>query len=56
MKIEKVKLTQVRTNAENPRTISKPKFQKLMDSILALRDRTSHSPPCWKFARLWSTI
>ncbi|WP_289739392.1 ParB N-terminal domain-containing protein [Paramuribaculum intestinale] len=36
MKIEKVKLTQVRTNAENPRTISKPKFQKLMDSILAL--------------------
>lgn len=36
MKIEKVKLTQVRTNAENPRTITKPKFQKLMDSILAL--------------------
>lgn len=30
-----VKLTQVRTSAENPRTISKPKFQKLIDSLLA---------------------
>lgn len=35
MKIEHVKLTQVKINAENPRTISRPKFQKLIDSILA---------------------
>lgn len=36
MKIEQVKLTQVKTNAENPRTITKPKFQKLIDSLLVL--------------------
>lgn len=35
MDIEQVKLTQVKTNAENPRTITKPKFQKLIDSLLA---------------------
>lgn len=35
MKSETVKLTQVKINAENPRTISKPKFQKLIDSILS---------------------
>ena len=34
MKIEQLKLTQVKTNAENPRTITKPKFQKLIDSLL----------------------
>lgn len=34
MKIEQVKLTQVKSNTENPRTITKPKFQKLIDSIL----------------------
>lgn len=35
MKIEQVKLTQVKVNAENPRGIAKPKFQKLIDSLLA---------------------
>lgn len=35
MKIEQVKLTQVKANAENPRGIAKPKFQKLIDSLLA---------------------
>lgn len=35
MKIEQVKLTQVKVNAENPRSIAKPKFQKLIDSLLA---------------------
>ena len=34
MKIEQVKLTQVRTNSENPRQIGKVKFQKLIDSLL----------------------
>lgn len=34
MKIEQVKLTQVKTNAENPRQINKVKFQKLIDSLL----------------------
>lgn len=34
MKIEQVKLTQVKANAENPRGIAKPKFQKLIDSVL----------------------
>lgn len=35
MKTEQVKLTQVKTNKANPRTITKTKFQKLVDSILA---------------------
>lgn len=35
MTTEHVKISQVKTNAENPRTITKPKFQKLIDSILA---------------------
>ena len=34
MKIEQVKLTQIKTNAENPRQIGKVKFQKLIDSLL----------------------
>lgn len=34
MKIEQVKLTQIKTNAENPRQIGKIKFQKLIDSLL----------------------
>lgn len=34
MDIEQVKLTQVKINAENPRTITKPRFQKLIDSLL----------------------
>lgn len=33
-KIKKVKLSQVRVNKQNPRTISKDKFQKLVTSIL----------------------
>lgn len=36
MQHEKVKLTRVKVNAENPRTITKVKFRKLIDSILAL--------------------
>lgn len=36
MKIEKVKLSQVRVNAANPRTITDTKFRKLIDSLLAL--------------------
>lgn len=35
MEARAVKLTQVKVNAENPRTITKPKFQKLIDSLLA---------------------
>lgn len=34
MKLEQVKLSQVKTNAENPRQIGKAKFQKLIDSLL----------------------
>lgn len=34
MKIEQVKLTQIKTNTENPRIIGKVKFQKLIDSLL----------------------
>lgn len=34
MKIEQVKLTQVKTSTENPRQIGKVKFQKLIDSLL----------------------
>ena len=35
MQSEILKLSQVKVNAENPRTITKVKFQKLIDSILA---------------------
>lgn len=34
MKIEQVKLTQIKINTENPRQIGKVKFQKLIDSLL----------------------
>lgn len=34
MKTEKVKLSQVKVNAENPRTITSEKFQKLVNSLL----------------------
>lgn len=36
MKIQKVKITQVKVNAENPRTITGDKFQRLINSILSL--------------------
>lgn len=36
MLIEQVKLTQVRTSADNPRTITADKFQKLINSLLVL--------------------
>lgn len=36
MKLEQVKLSQVKVNAENPRTITKEKFDKLINSILVL--------------------
>lgn len=36
MKTEKVKLSQVNNNAENPRTITQQKFEKLVNSILVL--------------------
>lgn len=36
MKIEHVKLSQVKINGENPRTITKEKFNKLINSILVL--------------------
>lgn len=36
MKTETVKLSQIQVNRANPRTISDAKFQKLIDSILAL--------------------
>ena len=34
MKTEQVKLSQVKVNGENPRTITKDKFEKLVNSIL----------------------
>lgn len=34
MKIEQVKLTKLKVNSENPRTITKYKFEKLINSIL----------------------
>lgn len=36
MKIEQIKLSQVKVNTENPRTITKEKFNKLINSILVL--------------------
>lgn len=36
MKLEQVKLSQVKVNAENPRTITSEKFNKLINSILVL--------------------
>lgn len=36
MKIQKVKVTQIKVNAENPRTITTAKFQQLIDSVLVL--------------------
>lgn len=36
MKIEQVKLSQVKVNAENPRTITSDKFNKLINSLLVL--------------------
>lgn len=36
MKIEQVKLSQVKANSDNPRTITKEKFNKLINSILVL--------------------
>lgn len=36
MKVEQVKLSQVKLNGDNPRTITKEKFGKLINSILVL--------------------
>ena len=36
MKTEQVKLSQIQVNGANPRTISKEKFSKLINSILVL--------------------
>ncbi len=36
METEKIKLTRLRCNADNPRKITKPEFERLTDSILVL--------------------
>lgn len=36
MKVEQVKLSQVKINKDNPRTITNEKFNKLINSILVL--------------------
>lgn len=45
MKIKAIKLSQARVNRENPRQISKVKFQKLIDSILVFPKMLKKRPP-----------
>lgn len=44
MKTKKIKITQVKINAENPRTITSDKFQKLVNSILVFPEMLELRP------------